>query len=257
MTQITTTMRKKILLLMGIFSFEVLLYAQIGINTEEPMALFHIDASGNNSTAPVATRSDDDVVITADGKMGLGTVDPQQQLEIINGKLTIRDGSQHDGYVLESNDVGVAAWVPVKLNTVAIWQLSVPQRSYGTSIIYLNGTGTLIRNDFSATIADNNSLNAQQVSTITIPRGRYLIYPSCDLAGNEYGVAYVYRGSDLATPLFEVEYSYLSNGAFVLDLANTESLFMAFKAINANVGAFMTPPYNVTVVAKLIIQKIP
>lgn len=251
-----TTMKKKILLLMGIFSIGFT-YGQIGINTDEPKALFHIDASGNNSTAPITSRYDDDVVITADGKIGLGTITPQQQLEIINGKLTIRDGSQHDGYVLESNNVGVATWVPVKLNTVAIWQLSVAQRSYGTSIIYLNGTGTLIRNDFSAAIADNNSLNAQQVSTITIPRGRYLIYPSCDLAGNEYGVAYVYKGSDLSTPLFEVEYSYLSNGAFVLDLANTESLFMAFKAINTNVGAFMTPPYNATVVAKLIIQKIP
>lgn len=62
-------MKKKILLLMGIFSLGILmLNAQMGINTKNPQGIFHIDALGNTTGA---TNTKDDIIIASDGNIGV------------------------------------------------------------------------------------------------------------------------------------------------------------------------------------------
>ncbi|SHE40969.1 hypothetical protein SAMN05444362_101268 [Dysgonomonas macrotermitis] len=53
---------------MGIFSFG-LLYAQVGINTQTPQGIFHIDNKGDTSGT---TNMKDDIVIASDGGSGVG-----------------------------------------------------------------------------------------------------------------------------------------------------------------------------------------
>lgn len=69
--------------------------AQIGINTEKPFSnlLLHIDPLRNTSETTISTQLDD-VVISADGKLGLGTTNPTANLTVNNGTLRIVDGTQ-------------------------------------------------------------------------------------------------------------------------------------------------------------------
>ncbi|SHF18635.1 hypothetical protein [Dysgonomonas macrotermitis] len=66
-------MKKKILLLMGIFAFGIT-FAQIGIHTENPLGVFHVDAGRDNSATPTTTQLLNDVVakVSSTGSINLG-----------------------------------------------------------------------------------------------------------------------------------------------------------------------------------------
>lgn len=105
-------MKKKILLLMGVFSIGILLHAQVGINTKTPLTPFHIDPKGDtNATGTSGTA--DDVVVSTTGMVGIGTITPSAQLEV-NGKFRLDDGTQADGLVLTSDANGYASWQKAK-----------------------------------------------------------------------------------------------------------------------------------------------
>jgi hypothetical protein len=70
--------------------------AQVGINTENPAALFHIAA-------------DEDVVIDNSGNVGIGTTSPAAKLDV-RGAVRIVDGLQASGMALTSDSVGNARW---------------------------------------------------------------------------------------------------------------------------------------------------
>ena len=115
-------MKKKILLLTGIFSVGIVLHAQVGINTKSPQGVLHIDPNENTSGT---ANSSDDVIVTNDGKVGIGTVAPRTLLDIQTGGTAaapisgfrLEDGNQGEGNILVTTDnVGTATWknmVPV------------------------------------------------------------------------------------------------------------------------------------------------
>lgn len=96
------------------------LQAQIGINTESPQTLLHIDAKSNNSILGVPTAAEilDDVVVTSEGSIGVGTIAPKRKLHIVTGGkvgtpkvgFRIEDGNQGLNKVLLSDANGVANW---------------------------------------------------------------------------------------------------------------------------------------------------
>ena len=104
-------MKKKILLLMGIFSVGIALHAQIGINTDNPLALFHIDAKGNTTSAWVGVE--DDVVVSNAGNLGLGTIAPPNRVSVISSGvdtgLHLPNGSK-SGNILTSDVSGHSVW---------------------------------------------------------------------------------------------------------------------------------------------------
>ncbi|WP_062175633.1 hypothetical protein [Dysgonomonas macrotermitis] len=102
-------MKKKILLLMGIFSLG-LSYAQVGINTQNLSGVFHIDPKGDTNAAGTS-GTDDDIVITTDGKVGIGTISPTRTLDL-QGNFKLVDGTQADGYFLTSDNGGYGSWKP-------------------------------------------------------------------------------------------------------------------------------------------------
>lgn len=91
-------------------------HAQIGINTETPLTIFHVDAAKDNSVSPTAAQILNDVAITADGNMGIGTLTPSTKVDIANTGdggsplLRIVDGSTMTAKVLESDAYGAANW---------------------------------------------------------------------------------------------------------------------------------------------------
>lgn len=104
-------MKKYILLFTALLS-AVVVAAQIGINTELPQRLFHVDAERNTSGS---TNVSDDVIIDASGRMGLGTLSPTAKLHIAGDgvipALRIVDGTQANTRILRSDANGNASWV--------------------------------------------------------------------------------------------------------------------------------------------------
>jgi hypothetical protein len=85
--------------------------AQVGIRTEDPQGMLHVDAKGDTYTNPADTL--DDVVVTRQGRIGVGTLHPQTRLDVVNstpGAIRIADGTQGGGKILTSDDAGKAHW---------------------------------------------------------------------------------------------------------------------------------------------------
>jgi hypothetical protein len=94
--------------------------AGVGINTENLQGVFQVDAAINNppsGTTFLPREQADDLVITPEGKVGIGTLAPSTRLHIHTRQtgavpLRIADGS-HQGNskkLLVSDDSGVASW---------------------------------------------------------------------------------------------------------------------------------------------------
>lgn len=82
-------MIKKSSLKKAIFLFILLstktINAQIGINTAEPKGILHLDGKIDNSSVITSEQSLNDFVISTDGNIGIGTISPQNKLEINSG----------------------------------------------------------------------------------------------------------------------------------------------------------------------------
>lgn len=75
---------KKIVLFIAISTiFSYTAYAQkVGINTNNPLGTFHIDPLKNTTDASNTTQTADDVIVDADGNVGIGTGEPQKKLHV-------------------------------------------------------------------------------------------------------------------------------------------------------------------------------
>jgi hypothetical protein len=95
----------------------------IGINTENPQGLLHIDgatapATTNPSTGVVnPAQAVDDIVVDASGRIGVGHLSPQAKMDVISstpgGAIRIQDGTEGEGKILISNDLGIGSWAPL------------------------------------------------------------------------------------------------------------------------------------------------
>ncbi|MBD8347120.1 MULTISPECIES: hypothetical protein [unclassified Dysgonomonas] len=83
--------------------------AQVGINISQPSGVFHIDPKSNTPTVTT-----DDVIVNANGYMGLGTVSPTAKLHLSvpSGSTALRivDGTEKVDRVLLSDAAGNASW---------------------------------------------------------------------------------------------------------------------------------------------------
>ncbi|MGG7437343.1 hypothetical protein ACQ7CU_04605 [Chryseobacterium arthrosphaerae] len=84
------------------------LYAQIGINTQNPQGAFHIDAAKDNNITGVPTLSQqaNDAVITSNGNLGIGTITPNSILQL-NGSLSLPVVVTDQNYTLTDRDYSV------------------------------------------------------------------------------------------------------------------------------------------------------
>lgn len=101
--------RKVILFLFLVSS--VSLNAQVGINTESPQGIFHVDPLNNTIGT---SNSEDDVIILATGNVGIGTTVPLNKLSVVttgtDTGLHLPNGSS-SGKVLTSDVNGNATWM--------------------------------------------------------------------------------------------------------------------------------------------------
>ncbi|NML69230.1 hypothetical protein HHL23_05415 [Chryseobacterium sp. RP-3-3] len=92
-------MRKKIISLCGVFLTSSIIYAQVGINTNNPQATFHVDAAKDNpvSGIPSAAQQTNDFVVTNTANVGIGTTSPTDKLDVASGNARIRNINSNIG----------------------------------------------------------------------------------------------------------------------------------------------------------------
>lgn len=90
--------------------FSVKISAQVGINTTNPMNVFHIDGGKDNSDGEAISvqQQSNDFIVTETGSVGVGTIVPLEKLDI-NGKVRIQDipDIEDKTHVLATDDDGV------------------------------------------------------------------------------------------------------------------------------------------------------
>ncbi|NDW09451.1 hypothetical protein [Dysgonomonas sp. 520] len=103
-------MKKKILFLTTIM-FSLTVMAQVGVNTENPQGIFHIDGKSDTNGN---TNISDDVVVDNQGRIGVGTNAPTTKVDIrssaVGRGLRLQDGTENIGKVLTSDASGNATW---------------------------------------------------------------------------------------------------------------------------------------------------
>ena len=159
-------MKKNILFLCTVFTvlFISEIRPQVGIQTENPLAIFHVDPKRNtNSTGTSGTS--DDVVVTSTGSVGIGTIAPAAKLDI-RGTFRLRDGNQALNKVLVSDASGNAQWSDrPKLE-----------------VIEVNNINTLISGKTFTTTPSYSGIS------ITLPKGAWqvMFQVTCTASNNVY-----------------------------------------------------------------------
>lgn len=108
-----------------------LVNAQVGVNTNSPLGVLHIDTKGNTTGTSVitATNVSDDIIIQSNtGNVGIGAINPQYKLHINSGGtpgapaagFCLQDGYQGNGKVLMSDIDGVGKWGNLPVNTSTV-----------------------------------------------------------------------------------------------------------------------------------------
>ena len=138
-------MKRKILLLLTLI-VAGLLNAQVGINTENPQGMFHIDGQGNTTAN---TNISDDVVVTATGNVGVGTNAPATKVDIrtstAGNGFRLQDGTQGNGMVLTSDANGNGKWAAPGFSDFtriepATLLFSIPRKVGGSISSDISGT---------------------------------------------------------------------------------------------------------------------
>lgn len=119
-------MKKYIITLLALTQFGMFSesYAQIGVNTDTPQQLFHIDAQGNTSGT---TNISDDIVVDSNGNMGIGTLSPTAKLHIATTQtgLRLQDGTQGAMKMLHSKDSnGNLSWTNQPTSSATFYYLN-------------------------------------------------------------------------------------------------------------------------------------
>ncbi|MDQ0064199.1 hypothetical protein [Chryseobacterium lathyri] len=99
-------MKKNVMTLVIMF-FYIITFSQVGINTPNPQAAFHIDGAKDNPTAgsPNDTQIANDFIVNSIGRVGIGNLTPSSNLHILNrGTATAIGGGEatNTGFLIEN-----------------------------------------------------------------------------------------------------------------------------------------------------------
>lgn len=150
-------------------------YSQVGINTQTPLGVFHIDGKSDNAATPTTLQLANDIIISTNGFIGIGTM-PTASVHIKSttaGKgFRLEDGSEYQDKVLMSDENGFATWKMLSAGSrFAAFTMQHPA--------YIFSGATQI---FSASTAANASFSSMikgashTVNSITLPQGNYILF---------------------------------------------------------------------------------
>lgn len=165
-------MRKTIFFTFMLFS--TIAFAQVGINTENPKQVFHVDGSKDNPNTgmPNSAQQMNDVVITSSGQVGIGTITPGAKLDV-SGNINVNTNSTGNAssinfYENSSNGTNsVSLKAPSNLGTdrSIILPSNTPSNGFVLKTNDLGATEWGPVNPASATLASISLSNASSGST--------------------------------------------------------------------------------------------
>ena len=210
-------MKKTIIILSIILPINLI--SQVGIGTKNPEAAFHIDAAKNNDTTSNSIKYLDDVVVTEDGKMGVGNINPITRLDVRNdleeniigiGKTNQTAAIAGAGavqYYEEANSWGLSysdgsQWI--KLTAIPIKVLINANNSSALNIP--NNTITTLTT-WNKTEDTTNSFNDSEGVFVAPRTGNYLINinlatQSASIPNNSFIETIIESNSTLGVPQF-------------------------------------------------------
>jgi hypothetical protein len=188
------------LLCCGLFTTAQAQTEAVGINTENPKGVLHIDGAANNPLSGTisAVQAADDVVVDTLGRMGIGVAAPKAKVHIYSDTpgeaIRIADGTQGNGKALVSDADGKASWGTAPGD----WWYAALFNSYQNGYQYIAGSGSTVRTDYeSSTISSIIGVGNVDASagTITVPfTGKYRIQLSIHFMSNRTGTNH-YKGT--------------------------------------------------------------
>lgn len=153
-------------------------FAQIGIYTDNPKYLFHMDAKGNNpSTGSVSsTLLSDDFIIDSDGNVGVG-IAPTTKLDIL-GDFFLQGTNLKADMCLISDANGNATWKEIN-------DMLKPIESVLKGTLYGNADGLADPNveDLTRSIDVPKTWTNLTRTSIKITPGIWLVYSSVGATG--------------------------------------------------------------------------
>lgn len=143
--------------ILGTLLCSTVILGQIGVQTGNPQGPFHIDAARDNPNtgSPTASQQTNDLIVTSNGNLGVGTTNPSTKLDIFrstSGAVKIADGTQGNNKILVSDANGIGTW-----------------QNTSPAIVIDSNAGSLLPVGTTATYLGANA-------TVTIP-GYYAISP--------------------------------------------------------------------------------
>lgn len=233
-------MIKYIIYTFALLSISLSTKAQIGINTENPLQILHVDPLGNNDKSVVNTKYNDDIVITSDGSVGIGTQTPTAKLDI-RGGITINDGNQKVNYLWTSLGTdGSASWMPKVMNRHGAYTITASPSSITLS------PNTVTRITGSQSLSTDNSVGLKLgTNSVIVSKGKYIVFMSGDISGSEFG-NFIIKQSDgtLINTTFYTES--LSGPSFILETTNSIELYLYYQHIQSGVAFYNSGPYKPT-----------
>jgi hypothetical protein len=221
--------------------FPINLWGQIGVNTETPLGILHIDTKSNN-TSSLSNKYEDDIVIDASGNIGLGTERPTAKLDV-RGQVLIDDGTQVPNYLLTTDGTGMMQWKPKISNRSGIWRIgSGTPFTFTETAKRLTGYLNIIYPDDEIGLATGSN------NSVIVPAGKYLVFFFGDIAGSEYGTLYLRTST--GTDLHAITYNeFLAGSSCELLLSSDTELHLAYSHKATWVSfynGYNTTSYNAT-----------
>lgn len=153
----------------------------IGINTTNPQQVFHIDGAKDNPATGVpdaSTAQRNDMVVTKDGFVGIGTSAPQKRVHIVSGTpgaIKIVDGNQGIDRVLTSDENGFGTWKETAVFKDAVlgkfFKTTYDSLQVGYNEDPLANTGTPLLTESGKTTNKYNYLKAM----IKLKKGKWIV----------------------------------------------------------------------------------
>lgn len=112
---------------------------KVGINTNEPLGVFHIDPLTNTKSINNTSETSDDIIIDAEGNVGIGTALPQAKLHVEgNAAFTGKDTVQS----INANNIIVNGALRIGADTLTNFhsKLEIISNAPGTGLRFDNGT---------------------------------------------------------------------------------------------------------------------
>lgn len=223
---------KKLYVTLFLSLFCIFVSAQVGVNTQNPIGIFHVDSQSNTNGTNNTT---DDVVITNSGNVGIGTTTPQTKLEV-NGKIRIKDGSEANGKVLVSDADGKGVWQKVGRNgETSLWTIT---NSTGMHFPVSDNPSKLT--GVSELDPDNEvGLTLTANDEVIVPQGLYFIIVEHDLTQiSEYGDFQIRTANNSAT-IYTIYYKEkLSGGSFIYNFTADTTIMAMAGYRNINVAGY-------------------